>query len=56
MRIRELLDVEVVLHGSFGVTQKGPQGAQRVTELVEVEWVVRADDDEPRVRETRNSG
>ena len=34
---------------SFGVTQEGPRGAQRVAELVEVEWVVRADDDEPRI-------
>jgi hypothetical protein len=45
VRIRELLDAEVVLHGPLGVSQKGPQGAQRVAELVEVEWLVRADND-----------
>ena len=44
-----LLDVEVLLHSSLGVTQKGPGGAHGVAELVEVEWIVRADDDEPRV-------
>jgi hypothetical protein len=45
VRIRELLDVDVVLHGSVGVTEKRPRGAQRVAELVEVEWVVGADND-----------
>ena len=47
VRIRELLDVEVLLHGSLGVTQKRPGGAQGVAELIEVERIVRADDDKP---------
>jgi hypothetical protein len=51
VRIRELLDVEVALDSSVWITQKGPQSAQRVAELVEAEWVVRGDDDEPRVRD-----
>ena len=55
MRIRELLDAEVLLHGSLGITQKRPRGTQRVAELVEVEWVVRAETTS-RVYATRNSG
>ncbi len=47
MRIRVLLNVEVLLHRSLGVAEKRPQGAQGVTELVEIERVVRADDDQP---------
>ena len=43
------LDVEVLLHRSLGVTEKRPQRAEGIAELVQVERGVRADDDEPRV-------
>jgi hypothetical protein len=49
VRIRELLDVKVALYGSRPVAQKEPRRAQRVAELVEAEWVVRADNHLPGV-------
>jgi hypothetical protein len=45
VRIRELLDIEVLLHGPLGVSQEWPGSTDRVAELVQIEWGVRADDD-----------
>lgn len=49
VRVRELLNVQVVLHSSLGIPQKRPWSAKGISELVQSERVVSADNDKPRV-------